>query len=86
MDDGAVVHEGVTTPVPAFEAGTVISEAVVDTTVETDVPSPIAGVPKISAVVPAPIARCPKEAYFRRLHPRPGHPVIGAVIPGPVTR
>jgi hypothetical protein len=62
--DSTVIEELSATPVTAFVAGTDVAEAVVDSTVEADVWTPISGIPDIKPVRPTPIAWRPEEADF----------------------
>jgi hypothetical protein len=57
--DGAVVAEVAAVPVSALIAEAGIAEAVVDATIESDVPSPIATVEAIAATRVSPIAGRP---------------------------
>jgi hypothetical protein len=81
----AVVVERSTAPVTALEANTTVSITVVDTTVETYVRAPIAGVPKIDALPPTPVTRSPQQTGRGCQDPGAGHPVIVAVVPSPIT-
>ena len=58
------IHAAV--PRPADEPNPGVPEAVVNSTIEADVRSPVAGVPRIDAASPAPIARRPQQADRRR--------------------
>ena len=84
VGDGAVVVELVSAPVAALKAAAEIAEAVVDAAVETDVRTPIARVPEIETVAPAPVSRRPEEPHRRRQLPGSGHPVVLVVVPRPV--
>jgi hypothetical protein len=88
MDHRSVVEEPASAPVAALEAVAVIPETVMDTAVESDVPSPITFVPPVGTVAPAPEAGRPEHAHLRRKNPRSGDPVIRAsiIIPGPIAR
>ena len=59
VGNGPVVVKRVTTPVAAVKTNTTVTVPVVDTTVETYVRTPIALVPYIEAVTPAPITGSP---------------------------
>src|SRR5215469_6434697 len=88
VGDGAVVVVIVAAPVAAKEASTRIAEAVVNSAVETDVRSPVAGVPNVETFAPTPITGRPKVTGLRGYHPRTGNPeiVLVVVIVGPITR
>src|ERR1700686_184653 len=78
--DRGVVEELPALPVSALEAGAYVSESIKNATVEADLFSPVASVPEVNAVAPAPISRSPQETDFRRENPGAGHPVIVAVV------
>jgi hypothetical protein len=62
---GAVVEEFATAPFTTLKAFAEVSEAVINAAVESDVRTPIARIPKVDAVVPAPVSRSPEKANFR---------------------
>src|SRR5580658_9432230 len=82
----AVVVEAVATPVAAEVADADIAEAVINSAVVADVPSPVAGVKAVVAPIPTPIRRRPKRAIVGRFNPRAGNPVVATAPPGPVAR
>src|SRR5581483_9513263 len=86
--DAAVVPEVAVAPFAAVVAVAGVAVAVVDAAIEADVRAPVAGVPEVDAVAPAPPARRPQIARLGRQHPGAGHPVVvaGIVVPGPVAR
>jgi hypothetical protein len=55
----AVVIEGPAVPVATFIAFTKIPVAVINSAIEANMRTPIAGMPEISATVPSPITRGP---------------------------
>ena len=57
---GPVVSEDAVSPIAALIARTHIAEAIIDAAIESDMRSPISGVPNIEAVPPAPITRGPE--------------------------
>ena len=59
VGNGAVVVKRVTTPVAAIKTNTTVTVPIVDTTVETYVRTPVALVPDIETVTPAPITGSP---------------------------
>src|SRR5271170_6294129 len=84
VHDSGVVEESAAAPFAATETDAAIAEAVVNAAVEADVWAPVAAVPNIEAVVPAPVTGSPEHADGCD-HPGAGHPVVAAVIvPGPV--
>src|SRR5262249_47813201 len=60
-------------------------EAVVDSTVEANVRSPIAAVPDVEAVRPSPVTGSPQQSDSGRLDPYSGNPVISIRSVSPVT-
>src|SRR5580658_10403678 len=74
--DIAVVVERTALPVAAGITAADVAKSVVDAAIKADVGTPIAGVPEVGALAPAPIARRPQEARLRRQHPGARHPVI----------
>src|SRR5215470_7233441 len=87
VGDGAVVVVVAAAPVAAIEASAGIAEAVVNSAVETDVRSPVAGVPNVEAFTPTPITGRPEVTGLRGDHPRAGNPeiVFVFVTVGPIT-
>ena len=81
--DGTVVVEVARIPVPALIADAHITEAVVDSAIETDVRTPVATEPAVTPVRPAPIARSPESALIRSLHPNAGNPIVAgcSIVP-----
>src|SRR5690348_4274313 len=67
--NGPVVIEVTVAPVTAFVALARVPEAVVDAAIEADRRAPVAAMPYVAAVAPAPPARRPQQAGFRRLDP-----------------
>jgi hypothetical protein len=66
VDDGhvdvvhfTVIEEVPAVPVSACVAGTEVTEAVVNSAIETDVRSPVAGMPNVNALGPAPVTGRP---------------------------
>jgi len=84
MHDGGVVEESAAAPFAADEADAAIAKAVINAAIESNVRSPVAGVPHVEAVVPAPVTRGPEHAHGRD-YPGSGHPVVTIVVaPGPI--
>jgi len=73
---GAVIVEPPAVPVAAIVAAAGVSEAVIDTAVETDVRSPISPMQTVAASAETPVGRSPERADVRRHHPRARNPVI----------
>src|ERR1700690_822371 len=80
-----VVAELIVAPVAAFVPGATITEAIVDAAVEADFRPPIAVIPGVRAVAPAPITRRPEEANCRWFYPGAGHPEIAFLAVRPIT-
>jgi len=80
-----VVEERAATPFAAKKSYAAVTESVVNAAIESDVRSPIAGMPQIDAVAPTPVTRSPQQAH-RSHYPRAWHPVVAIiVVPCPVT-
>jgi hypothetical protein len=86
VHDRGVVKEVASSPVSALKASAHVSESIKNTTVEADLFSPVASVPEVNAVAPAPISRSPQETNFGGENPRARHPVIVAIVivPSPI--
>jgi len=95
VDDGGVyvghrgvVPVGISLPPATVKAFPWIAVSIINPAVESDPRSPIAWIPPITVINPAPITRSPKQAWLGRQDPRAGHPVMFFCIgvPRPVTR
>ena len=75
-----VVVETTVAPAAAVVSGADVTKAIVNATVEADFRPPVARVPEIRAVGPAPVAGRPEQANRRRFNPRSGNPEISAVV------
>src|SRR5580704_9427477 len=82
----AVIEEFAASPRAAEEADPGVAEAVVDSAVEADFRSPVAGVPTISVVLPSPVTWSPEQTEFWRLDPGAGNPEITVGAVSPITR
>jgi hypothetical protein len=84
--DRGVVEKLPALPVSTLEASAHVSESIKNAAVKADLLSPVASVPEVNAVAPAPISRSPKETDFGRENPCAGHPVVVAIVivPGPI--
>src|SRR5579863_5300278 len=76
----AVVVEGSVIPISTAVAGTTIAVAVIYAAIETDLSAPVAFIPGIRVVAPAPVAGSPKQTGFGGHYPRAWHPKV-AIIP-----
>jgi len=83
IHDRGVVEEVAALPVSALEASAHVSESIKNATVEADLFSPVASVPEVNAVAPAPISGSPQETNLGRENPRAGHPVVVAIVTVP---
>ena len=79
-----VVIEGSVSPISALIAGPTVTEAVVNASVEANVRTPIAAIPRVGVVALTPIARRPEQASFGRHHPRTWHPKVAFISISPV--
>ncbi len=82
--DGLVVGEHAIVPASTLVTDAAITVAVIDATVETDMRSPISGIPSIIAVVPAPIAGRPKQPHGGWLNPGAWNPKISVRTISPI--
>jgi hypothetical protein len=80
----AVVVEGPVIPISASVANTAIAEAVVDPTVEADMRTPVADIPRIGIAAPAPITGSPEQANLGSHYPRTRHPEVALLTISPV--
>ncbi len=81
---GPIVEESPAVPESAVEAKAVVSEAVIDTAVESYARSPVPRMPDVDPVHPAPIPRGPQQSDLGRQYPSSRHPVISGGSPGPI--
>lgn len=65
IGDAPVIFESVAIPIAAFITAAHISEAVVDSTVEAHMRTPVASVPQVTAAGKAPERRCPQCSDIR---------------------
>ena len=82
--DRPVVVEVVVVPIAAVVAVTHITVAIVDAAVIADVRTPIAMIPAIVGIGPAPVAWRPKCTDIGGDDPHPGHPIISGWLVVPV--
>jgi len=78
--DARVVVKAAVGPAASVVAGADVTETVVNAAIEADLRSPVARVPEIGAVRPAPVTRRPEHANRGRLNPGAGNPEVSAVI------
>src|ERR1700733_2128462 len=88
VDGRAVIEKMSALPITALVASAAIAETIVHAAVESDLGSPVSGVPNEYGAVGCPISRRPQIAGLRCFNPRTGHPVIilDVITPGPVAR
>src|SRR6516165_10598130 len=84
--DRSIVDEHAIVPPATFIADAAVAKAVIDSAVKTNVGAPIARVPYVDPVAPAPITRRPQQAYGRRQHPGARNPVISNRANPPIAR
>src|SRR3984893_5287678 len=80
-----VVEKVSVIPTSTFIAFAVVTVAVTNPAIETDVLTPVAIVEDISVAAPTPIGWSPQETDFRSHHPRTRHPVVIVVGISPVS-
>src|SRR5215471_18092853 len=66
--DRSIVDEHAIVPPATFISDAAVSKAVIDSAIETNVGTPIARVPYVDPVAPAPITRGPQQSHGRRQH------------------
>ena len=79
-----IILEVIAFPSAAGEARSVIAVAIVDTSVKSNVGTPITAVPTVVAVRKTPVTRGPIVSRLGNLHPSAGHPEITVISVGPV--
>src|SRR5580692_8199152 len=77
--DRAIVEERSVVPISALIARTDITKAIEDPAIETNLWSPVAGIPNVGLVLPRPISGSPQEADGSK-HPGAGHPIVSITI------
>jgi len=83
----AVVEKVSARPVATRVTVANIAEAVIDSTVEADLRTPVSGIEHVGAVTPTPVAGRPQQTDLWRFYPRTRNPVIPAIVGvTPVTR
>src|ERR1700730_17027210 len=83
---GTVVIKLSSAPFPAVKSHARVAETVVNSTVETNVRSPVSCMPQVKPISPSPVSGRPQHANGRD-HPGAGHPVVAVIIvPSPVAR
>src|SRR5947207_15011879 len=75
-----VVTEIVSNPAPAPVTVAGVAIAVINSSVKTDMRSPVTLVKYVSTIVPAPPCRCPKQTDTWRSNPGAWHPIIIVLI------
>src|SRR6516225_4355142 len=80
----SIVDEHAIVPPATLIADAAVAKAVIDSAIETNVGAPIARVPYVDPVAPAPITRRPQQAHGRRQHPGARNPVISNRTDPPV--
>jgi hypothetical protein len=93
VDDGrihspnrCVIPKDVALPPAAVETGSIITKTIVDTSVESNVGTPITAVPMIDAVHKTPVTRGPKVSGLGHLNPGARNPEITVISVSPVAR
>jgi hypothetical protein len=84
VHDCGVVKECAVAPFAAAESHTAVAKAVVNPSIETDVRPPIALVPDIGSIHPAPVAGRPEQTRSWSWDPGSRNPVISFIAPSPV--
>src|SRR5271170_7469014 len=76
-----VVEERAASPVAAVVANATVAEAVINAAIKSNVRPPVACVPGVDALAPAPIPGRPKQPYAWRNDPSPWDPVVALIAP-----
>src|SRR5271154_2077328 len=76
----AVIEELIALPVTARISRADVAESIIDSTVEANFGPPVARIPDIKAVRPAPVSRRPEETHLGRFNPCAWHPEIPSII------
>src|ERR1700683_1665915 len=84
VDDRGVVGETPAAPFTAHETHAAIAESVIHAAVETDVWSPVAGMPAVNDAGEAPVTRRPEQADARRSRQNARNRVVASVAVCPV--
>jgi hypothetical protein len=79
-----IIVKGAPFPSSAIETRSIITETIVDTAVEPNMPTPITAVPAIIASAKSPVARRPKKSRFGHFNPDARNPKITILSVGPV--
>jgi hypothetical protein len=79
MHHRGVIEKSAMAPFSTDKAHASISEAVVNAAVKSDMRSPIATVPRVEAVVPAPVAGSPQHPDGSD-YPGARHPVVAIIV------
>jgi hypothetical protein len=82
----SVVNERAIAPIAALVAYADIAEPIVNAPIKAHVRTPVACMPQVHAISPAPISGRPKQPNFRRKHPGSWNPVIAIGTPRPISR
>src|SRR6516165_5370889 len=82
--DRSIVDEHAIVPAATLITDAAISKAVIDSAVETNVGTPIACVPYVDSVTPAPIAWRPEQADRWRQYPGAWNPVVSDWADSPI--
>src|ERR1700739_1333041 len=76
MPNGSVTEKSVAFPSAPDKTGSEITEPIVNTAVEPDVPSPVAGMPQIVSSFKTPVTWGPEKPGLRCKNPDAGNPII----------
>jgi hypothetical protein len=81
----AVIIQHAVIPIRAIIAASGIAETIIDSTVKSDVRTPITAMPPIVAAIVVPIGWRPQRIHPRRHHPCARNPVITTICPTPIS-
>ncbi len=83
---GCIIPEGAALPHAPAESHAAIAVTVINSSVITDVRSPVTGMPAVITAFISPITGRPKVSNLRRHHPDTRYPVVSIIPIGPITR
>jgi hypothetical protein len=81
-----VVGEATMIPIAAFITMADVSETIIHSAIESNVRTPISGMPQVGAASPSPIAWCPEKTNLGGHDPCARNPIIAVITICPITR
>jgi hypothetical protein len=81
-----VVVEGSMIPISAFITAATVAIAIVHAAIKADMLTPVAAMPDVRVIAPAPVTWSPEIANFRSHHPGSRYPEVTFISVGPIAR